>query len=835
MAWVLARRELSWRFRGLRLLVVCLALGVGALAAIGSLTAAISGEIGARGRTILGGDVEAIVWQRMLNPEERALLARHGAVSAGTRMQAIAANGAVSVPVELKAVDAGWPLVGRLKLADGRLVGAPPAGTAWLAPGAAARLGLAPGARFTVAGTALTVGGIVADEPDRLAEGFALGPTVIVPLAMPEAAGLTAPGAMFRSRTRLACAQACDAAALAAELKASFPSAGLELRTRDKAAPGAENFLTRMGDFLQLVGLSALLIAGLGIGGGTASYLEARAGGIATLKVLGASSRDVARVYLIQIAMAALAGSVIGLAAGTLALPLLGRALAGVLPLHAALAPAPGAMLRASAYGLLTALAFAAPPLAAARAVPAMALLRARIAPPRPPRSGLALGALALAGVAALAIATSPAPAIAAMFLGGAAGTVLLLGGVGWAIRRGAARLPRPSGAMLRLGLANLHRPAAQTGRLVTALGFGLAAFVLLATVQTSLDANVAARVPAKAPDYFVLDLDPARLEEFTRLVATRVPQARLRAVPAMRGAILAYGPADRMTRVADLAEIPDDAWALKGERGLTYAEALPEGNAITAGAWWPAHYLGEPLVSVDEKFARAVDLKVGDRITIGLLGTERSARVASLRRIDWDSFGFNNVLVFSPNAIADAPHKLAATIMLPPAAKDAGAKAGLLAALGRAFPSSSVIEVGPLLGDARALLGQVSQAILAAASVAVLAGIAVLTGAIAAARAARAYDQVVLRVLGASRGQLVAAAFAEYALLAGVLATVALGLGSALGWLVVVKLFKFAFLPDWGRVLTVLGAGLALVLGWAMAAVLPLLRTRPAAVLREL
>ena len=652
---------------------------------------------------------------------------------------------------------------------------------------------------------------------------------------MPEGAGLTAPGAMFRSRTRLACPGACDAAAITAELKARFPSAGLELRTRDKAAPGAENFLTRMGDFLQLVGLSALLIAGIGIGGGTASYLEARAGGIATLKVLGASSGDIARVYLIQIAMAALAGSVIGLGAGTLALPLLGRALAGVLPLHAALAPAPGAMLRAATYGLLTALAFAAPPLAAARAVPAMALLRARIAPPATPRAGLAVAALALALVAALAIGSSPVPQVAAIFLAGAAGMVAVLAGLGRAIREVAARSPRPANAMLRLGIGNLYRPGAQTGRLVTALGFGLAAFVLLAVVQTSLDANIAARVPAKAPDYFVLDLDPARLEEFTRVVHATAPAARLRAVPAMRGAILAYGPASHMTRVADLAEIPDDAWALKGERGLTYSASVPEGNVVTEGQWWPADHAGEPLVSVDEKFARAVGLRVGDQLTIGLLGIERTARVANLRRIDWDSFGFNNVLVFSPNAIADAPHKLAATISLPAQARAAPAKAALLQALGRAFPSSSVIEVGPLLGDARALLSQVSQAILAAASVAVLAGIAVLTGAIAAARAARLYDQVILRVLGAGRGQLLASALAEYAVLAGLLAVVALGLGAGLGWLVVVKLFKFAFLPDWPRVLAVLGLGLALVLGWATAAALPLLRARPAAVLREL
>jgi len=384
---------------------------------------------------------------------------------------------------------------------------------------------------------------------------------------------------------------------------------------------------------------------------------------------------------------------------------------------------------------------------------------------------------------------------------------------------------------LLRIALANLHRPGAQTGALVTALGFGLAAFVTLAAIQSSLDANIMARVPQKAPDYFVLDVPRDKAGQFEQAVASVAPQARVRMVPALRGAILAYGPEADMTRVADLKEIPDSAWPLRGERGLTYADDVPEGNVITAGQWWPRGYQGEPLVSIDEKLAEALDLRIGDKLTIGLLGVERSARIASLRRIDWDSMGFNYVLVFSPNAIADAPHNLAATINLPPGTQ----RGTLLRALVRAFPSSSVIEVGGVLTQARDLLRQVSLAILAAASVAVLAGIAVLLGAIAAARASRTYDNVILRVLGASRKQLLGLQLAEYALLATVLAAVALALGSGVAWLVVVKLFEFDWLPDWAEVLGVLGLGLVLVITFALAASLPLLRAKPAQALREL
>ncbi|HZU65018.1 MAG TPA: FtsX-like permease family protein [Novosphingobium sp.] len=814
----------------MRLLLACLFLGVGALAAIGSLTSAISAGLAAKGRLILGGDVQITVWQRAFTPAERAALAAHGRLSDGLRLQAMASAGDTAAPVQLKAVDSAWPLVGRLQLADGRQVGAPAPGSAWIAAGAAARLGLKPGDSFTIAGHPLRVAGLIGTEPDGLGEGFALGPTVIVPLDFPGRAGLIQPGAMFRSRLRLACAQSCDAAAMADDLAHRFPDAGLDIRTRDKAAPGTETFLARMGDFLVLVGLSALLIAGIGIGGGTASYLEARRGVIATLKVLGATSGDIARIYLLQITAAALVGALAGLVAGVIALPLITRALAGVLPVADGFVLAPWPLARAGLWGLLVALVFAAPPLAAARSFPAMALLRARVAPVSG-RGGWQWVAGGLAGIVGLAFLGGGAPRVTALFLGGAAAILLLLAGLGLAIRRAARALPRPRGTIARMALANLHRPGAQTARLVTALGFGLTAFVVLAVVQTSLDANIRARVPQKAPDYFVVDLQPADEATLRATVAGLAPAARVRAVPTLRGAILAYGPPGRQARVADMKDIPEDAWQLKGERGLTFASQIPEGNVLTDGAWWPADYAGEPLVSVDEKLARSIGLHVGDSLTVGLLGVERTARIASLRRIDWDSFGFNYVLVFSPNALAGAPFKLAATISLP----GGQANGPLLRALTRAFPTASVIEVGPLLRDARGLLGQMSTAILAAASVAVLAGIAVLLGALAAARAARAYDNTILRVLGAGRRQLLALLLAEYGALAALLAAVALGLGTGLGWLIVVKLFGFDFLPGWGRILAVLGAGLALVLGFALGGSLPLLRTRPAQALREL
>jgi putative ABC transport system permease protein len=834
-AWAIARRDLNARFRGLRLLLVCIFLGTAALAAIGTLTAAIERELAKNGQELLGGDLEVEVWQRDLNAQEIAVLAQYGEVSGGFRLQAMASTPAAAAPIELKAVDIKWPMFGRLMLADGRAVGAPTGSDAWIAETALERLGIRVGDTFTVGSATLTAAGVIKDEPDRLSEGFQLGPTVIVAEGVPAAAGLLQPGALYQSKHRVAFADpARDAEKVEEALTKAFPDAGFDIRTRDRASPGADRFVRQMSDFLTLVGLAALMIAGIGIAGGVSSYLDQRRTSIATLKVLGATSGDIVRIYALQIGVAALVGSLAGLAAGVLVTPLLASALQGLLPVESGFIISPPVLLLAAAYGLLVAFAFAAAPLMRARTFPAMALMRSGVVPLARDKRALVATGLGLAAICALALLTTDQPMLSGGFLLGAGGALLVLAGLGWSIQRLARRLPRPRNPLLRSALANIHRPGAPTGSLVTALGFGLAAFVMLAAVQSAIDGNIQQRVPREAPDYFVLDVPRDKEPRFFELVQTDFPKAGIRTVPTMRGAVLAYGPKDNMTRVADLEELPEGAWGLRGERGLTYADTIPQGNRVVAGAWWSPFHKGEPLVSVDVDLARAAGLEVGDYITVGILGVERTARIANLREIDWESMGFNFILVLSRNAISDAPHNLSATIDLPEGA-DSAARGRLLRAMVKEMPSSSVIEVGGILVEARKLLEQVSLATLAAAAVTVLAGLAVLMGAIAAARAARTYDTVMLRVLGASRRQILLLQLAEYGLIAGVLALVALALGSALAWVVITQLFEFDWLPDWGEVLGVLTLGVGLVLAFALAGSLPLLRAKPARALREL
>lgn len=365
LAWRLARRDLAVRFRGLRLLLLCLFLGVGALAAIGSLGDAIARELATRGQALLGGDVEMAVSQRVAEPDELAAMRAIGRVSETMRMQsmAVTANGATA-PVQLKSVDRLYPLYGRLTLTDGRTVRAPSADTVWIARALAERLALRPGQRLRFGTAWFGIGGIIADEPDRLGEGFTLGPVAIVSRAGLDRTGLIQPGSLFETKYRIATAR--HPATVVRAFDRRFAAAGWETRTRDRASPGASRFVARMAEFLTLVGLAALVIAGIGVGNGVTSYLEARRGNIAMLKVLGATAGLVARVYLLQLIAVAGIGILLGLAAGVVAVPLVGIAVGTVLPIAPGLTFAPAPLALAAGYGLLIALAFCARPLIAA-------------------------------------------------------------------------------------------------------------------------------------------------------------------------------------------------------------------------------------------------------------------------------------------------------------------------------------------------------------------------------------------------------------------------------------------------------------------------------------
>lgn len=465
--------------------------------------------------------------------------------------------------------------------------------------------------------------------------------------------------------------------------------------------------------------------------------------------------------------------------------------------------------------------------MARTRTVPAAGLFRSIVE--RTERSDartLAAVTTAIVAIVALAVGTAREPYFSAGFIAAAFGLLLVLTLVAWVIRKVAERLPRPKAPLLRIALANLHRPGAQTQALVVALGLGLTLFVTLAAIQTSINNEISRSVPERAPSFFVLDIPKDDAPEFLSLVEKNAPDSAVNMIPALRGSIIAFGG----QRVDELEELPEGAWILRGDRGLTYSEVLPKGSKLVDGQWWASDYKGPPLVSMESEVAQSIGVGVGDNITISLLGVEVTAKIASLRTVEWDNFGLNYVMVFSPGSIDKAPHNMVATLTVPKSAEAALAKAIPLA-----FPSASLIEVGEVVSQVTELLGQMAQAIAAAASIAILAGIAVLVGAIAASRASRIYDSVILKLLGSTRSQILGAQAIEYGVLAVLLGILALALGLGAGYYVIVEIFDFKFAPDWGILAMTLVGGATITFALGLLGSLPILAARPAEALRSL
>lgn len=828
--WRISRRDLSARIRGLRLLAICLFLGVATLAAIGSLTDGIADELSKRGQTILGGDVEIGIAQREATPAEMGAMRKAGLVSETVRLRAMAIGPATdsdSLLAELKAIDGAYPHYGALTLRDGATVKAPEKGDIYIGQSLSERLDIDTGGFVRFGEASFKVAGIIAEEPDRLGEGFTLGPVAIINMISLPDTKLIQPGSMYEAKYRIKLAANEDATAVAKSLEAQFPSAGWDITDRSNGAPGTRRFIERMGQFLTLVGLAALVIAGIGVGNGVSSYLASKRASIATLKVTGADSGTIFRIYMLQILTVAAGAIVAGLAVGSVMPMVIGWVAGDILPVAPGFNLHPLPLLASAIYGLLIAIAFALPPLARARTVPAAGLFRAIVeGNARIDRRSTLWVVSAILAIIALAVVTAREPLFSLAFIGAACGLLLLLKGIAWLLRFIALRVPRPKAPLPRLALANLHRPGAQTQALVVALGLGLTLFVTLAAIQTSINNEIKNSVPDRAPSFFALDIPREGEAQFRQMVTEADPKATINMIPALRGTIVEFGD----QRVDQLEELPEGAWILNGDRGLTYSGVMPNGSEIVAGAWWPEDYKGPALVSLEAEAAESLGVGVGDSLTISLLGVEIPAKIASLRTIKWDNFGLNYVMVFSPGSLDAAPHNMVATLTVSKQAERILAKS-----IPPAFPSSSLIEVGEVTAQITILLTQMAQAIAAAASIAILAGIAVLVGAIAAARQSRIYDSVIMKMLGSTRRQILGAQALEYGILALVLGLVSLLLGTLAAYYVVVEIFDFSFVPDYSILALTLigGAGLTFVLG--IVGSLPILAARPSEALRSL
>ncbi|MBL8644381.1 MAG: FtsX-like permease family protein [Rhodospirillaceae bacterium] len=795
-----ALRELRGGIKGFRIFLACLALGVAAIAGAGSLNDAVKAGIEADAQPLLGGDLQARHETRTLNDDELAALRAAGPVSYQLQLRSMARveDDAGTVQqrtlVELKAVDEAYPLYGALVtepalplrdiLAErnGRW------GTA-IDTALAQRLSIGIGGIIKLGEASLEVRALITKEPDRVVTFATTGPRVMISADAVAATQLVQVGSLVTHVYNIKVENGA-AQALRTKLNADFPDAGWRLRGVNQAAQGVEAFLDNVTLFLTLVGMTALLTGGIGVANAVRAYMMGRINTIATLKCLGAPAETVFRMYLVQIGILSALGIFIGLVVGAIIPLAAGRALDGVLPVNAQFGVYPGSLLKAFVFGILTASVFALWPLARARDIPPVALFRNLLAPARawPRRRYLAALAVLATALAAYTIGTAEQPRYATFFVVGTTVAMLLFAGAAKGVMtlartlsagRGGAVAGKPT---LRLALSNLYRPGAPTTSVVLSLGLGLSVLVAIALVQSNLNARLSEGIPNDAPSMFFIDIQTPQVDTFKQTVQAVPGVNKIITAAMIRGRITSINGVD-----VDKATIdPDSRWAVRGERGVSYAAELPENAKLVQGQWWPADYAGENLVSMDERVAKGMNLKLGDSLGLTILGREITAKLANTRDIRWQSGTMNFTLIYSPGAMAGAPGMHIATVNANP-----GTEAAVENAVLEVMPNVTVIQVRDAVQMLKDVLDSLSVAVRITAAVALVAGALVLAGAIAAGHARRIYESVVLKVLGATRVNVLSAFLFEYCLLGLATGGIAVGVGALASWAVVVHIMK--------------------------------------------
>ena len=835
----LARRDLRGGVRGLWVVLLCLSLGVAVIAAVGTLRAAIDAGLAADGRRILGGDLEVEGGSRPLPDTLRAWLRERGAVLSDViqmRSMLVAPSGERQL-VELKAVDDRWPLLGSADLAPAQDLAQALArrnGQFGLLaePVVLDRLGLKPGDTARLGTATFRVAGALVTEPDRVATPSILGPRVLIHADALPATGLAAPGAMVRHGLRLVTETPQAATVLARDIRRTYGEEGWRVRDPREAAPGVNRFIDRTSLFLTLAGLTSLLVGGIGVANGVRAWLDARMRSIATLRCLGASSGLVFASCLIQVMLLAGAGILVGVAVGASAPAVAGYLLRDTLPVPPVAGVYPWPLLLAAVFGVLTALCFALWPLGRAARIPGGALFRDALMPERTqPSTLLVLGNLAVAAaLIALTVLAATDKIFAMWFCAAAIGTLVLFRLGAAALIRLARAAPRMAGAALlpswaRLGIANLHRPGAPTPLLMLSVGLGLSTLAAVALIQGNVKREILDQMPANAPSFFFVDIQSDQLPTFEAVVRAQPGVEAVREVPSLRARIVEVNgvPAEQVQTT------PETAWALRGDRGLTYAAAPPPGTRLTTGSWWPADYDGPPLVSFDANLARGWGVQIGDTIRVNVLGRDIDLKVASLRDIAWQSLSINFAMVASPGLLSNAPHTHIATVRI-----DTDRQGALLRAVTDALPNVTGVRVEDVLAAIADLLGRVAAALTATGLLTLVSGIIVLVGAVAAGQRRRIREAVILRSLGATRRQIRAAWMVEFGTLglaAGIVASI-VGTAASFGVSHYILHTDWVFLPG-TLILTIIGA-LATMLGFGYAGTAAALRAKPATMLRN-
>ncbi len=832
-----ALRDLRHGYRGFWIFFSCLALGVAAITLVTILSSGLISGIQRDGQLILGGDLAVQQQFRELTDEPLAALNEYAVemaqfVELTTLLRTTDTQN--SILVSLKAVNDTYPLYGTVKIQDGSTLADAIAwdGAAW---GALVDPFIVTSGRAQVGdqvgfGTnSFRVTGIIDDEPDRMASAgrFAFWPRVIVHRDALDNSGLLGFGSRSSFEYRAKLVAENDPGEVVAELQSQFP--GLNVRDFHNASPNLSEIVDRIGVLLSLAGLTTLLIGGVGVSNAVRAYLETRLTTIAILKCIGGSHGFVLRTFLFQMLLLSAVGVLIGLLIGIVIALFTSVAVERLLsvPLDVTLRPA--LMVIIVTYGMLTAMLFTLWPLTRALNTSPAILFRNFIAAQRPRMGWQVVVATAVIALllASIVIYNAQQKSFAIWFVIGVTVAFLVFRLISIAMMKLAKLAGGRFSSVIRLALANLHRPGAATADTVLAIGLGLSVLIATAMVSTNLNRQISDLIPERAPAFFFIGVQSTQMAQFRSLLAQSGGVTQLNTRPFIPGRITRIKGLDPYDALVDEAGewLIDDG----GERIFSYTAEPLDNVSMVAGEWWPADYQGAPLLSIHKDVADSFALTIGDEITLNILGREIIGRVHNVRDLEWRSMQLNFAIMLSPAPLQSVPHSNVATAHV-----DADAEFAVQDLIAGQMPNVTVIRVKEALSRVSALVSRGRTAAQSISVVTIIAGILVLAGIVISENRRRAYESVLLKTIGASRRFILTTFSLEYFIQGVVAALAAILVGSLISWAVIKRLmgWDWYFMP-WSAINTII-FGLTIALSLGMLGIWRALRHRPLYYLRN-
>jgi len=782
----LAKKELYHGWKHFSVFVACLILGVTVMAAVNTSGYIVKNSLKNEAQSLLGGDIEIRIRGVEATEEQKQFIKKYGKMSYVATLRSVIFEKDIHNLVEIKAVDDNYPLIGSIEFNEQISQKDVFSGNGIAVDKLLlAQIGLKIGDEIKVGSSSFVVKATLKKEPDRAVQIFSFGPRIMMSQQSLSTTGLVSTFALIdhRYRIKLANPLLIDEnleKQIESELLNKFPETSWRVTTGTDGNRTLRRFFEQLIAFMTLSGLATFLIAGIGIASAVRAYLEKKSQTIAVLKVNGAARSVVFMTYVLVIGGLSLVGGIIGvlISAGitTSLIPFIANFLPSLKSSNGIYLPA---SFLAIWYGILIAYLFSVPALFSAVNVRPSILFRSKTSILRFSKDKIVyLSVLIIASILLLTLFFNNEDKV---FIAGTVIVFLFSFVLFWlcalAVRLTTKRI-KVRKSWLKMALGNMHRPGSTTATVIFAIGISLTVLIALILTESNFQYRINQIIEERAPSLFLIDIQPQQKEELQEMLLEYTSKDNIMLYPMVRGRIVKIAGKP----VEEVSVSEDVDWAVRGDRGLSYSLAPPKNANIIKGKWWEPDYKGEPLLSVDERFLKGMGMKIGDTMTVKILGSDITAKITSSREIDYSTFQLNFAMMFSPGVIESFPHTSLATVNL-----DGGSdeEFELVGKIARGFPGITTVRTKEVVQLVQNIMENIAVALRVTVAISLFAGLLVLTSALSVTINQRMYDVAILKVLGAKRIDILKSCSAEWMILAFVTSFIAASIGTTGAYLI--------------------------------------------------